>query len=97
MTRWARAAAVALAIWGPPPCAPVQHRREALPARELGYATAPCTIVVTRRRLGWEKYCATVVHEMGHLHGRRHSRNPRSIMWPSYHGEPRCRPTTTFV
>jgi hypothetical protein len=91
VTRWARAAAVALTIWGSPTCGPVHHRAEWLPRRELGYATRPCTIVVTRRRLEWERYCATVVHEWGHLAGRRHSRDPRSIMFPRYHGEPRCR------
>ena len=91
VTRWARAAAVAVAIWGVPPCGPVGHGAEWLPAGELGYAQpALCRIVVTRRRIGWERYCATVVHEWGHLVGRRHSRNRRSIMWRRYHGEPRC-------
>ena len=91
MTRWTRAAAVALAIWGPVPGCDVRQRTEALPAGWLGAAQHPCTIIIDRRRgLSWERYCAAVVHEWGHLKGKPHSRNPRSIMFPSYHGEPRC-------
>ena len=93
MTRWTTAALIAQLIWGMPAhCDRVTHSYEAMPLTQLGYAQSPCRIVITRsKRLPWEKYCAIVIHEWGHLDGHRHSRNPRSIMFPTYHGEPRCR------
>ena len=92
MNRWILAALIAHSIWGGVPgCMAVHHHREWMARTQLGYAMPPCTIVITRRRLDWERYCAIVIHEWGHLTGHRHSANPRSIMYPTYHGEPRCR------
>jgi hypothetical protein len=33
----------------------------------------------------WWRYCATMVHEVGHLYGREHNRNPNSIMAETEH------------
>jgi hypothetical protein len=48
----------------------------------------PCTIWLSNRegwsgngdRAPWWNVCATVIHEYGHLLGKRHNSNPESIM-----------------
>lgn len=46
-----------------------------------------CRIEIDKRRK-WttEKLCRTMVHEFGHAAGRRHSSNPRSIMYQGLPG-----------
>ena len=47
-------------------------------------ADGGCTIYFNRRvRWGWWRLCAVTIHEYGHVIGYRHSRNPRSIMYPT--------------
>lgn len=42
-----------------------------------------CWIVVNSNRvLDWSHFCAMIIHEYGHLDGKRHSTNPYSIMYP---------------
>lgn len=82
--------AVALATWGPsPPCRHMTIRYENLHGLLDGYADpSRCRIVLdadpwtpwTRSRV-----CKTLVHEKGHLYGKRHSSDPRSIMYPRLH------------
>ena len=39
----------------------------------------------------WLEFCTIMVHEYGHLAGREHSDNPRSVMYPVYaRPDPRC-------
>ena len=45
----------------------------------------------SRRRWHWNILCATVAHEMGHLAGRGHAKDPNALMYPSYHPDHRCR------
>jgi hypothetical protein len=50
-----------------------------------GTVQLPDTILIDkRRRVEWprEKAQCVLVHEYGHLAGRHHSKNPRSIMYP---------------
>ena len=58
----------------------------------LGRAEGVNTVVLnSRRQFHWNVLCAVVGHEVGHLAGRGHNRNPRSIMYPRYRPDPRCR------
>lgn len=41
-----------------------------------------CTVLLDIRHWEADVLCAVVVHEYGHLAGRAHSSNPRSIMYP---------------
>lgn len=43
-------------------------------------------LITTKWRFSWQRYCTVLVHEDGHLHGRDHSLNPRSIMAPQSDG-----------
>ncbi len=66
-----------------------------LPGRQLALArwsTYPdskeyldCRVVFDRNpmkvKTSFVKFCATVVHEFGHLNGRGHSRDPYNIMY----------------
>jgi len=90
--RWLRAAAIAATIWGAHPgsCMHVHHFQENLPNKVLG-ESGDCTIIYDRRQWSWGKYCTTTIHEWGHLAGRNHSRNPRSVMYFRFnHVDRRC-------
>jgi hypothetical protein len=59
-----------------------------------------CRITLSAtRRWTWGRLCPVLLHEYGHLAGYRdplnaadpfHSHEPRSIMWPFTHADPRC-------
>lgn len=59
-------------------------------ADELGEATiaqspTPCIIYIKRELAQpylFERMCAVMFHEVGHLHGLEHSTNPNNIMYP---------------
>lgn len=56
-----------------------------LSGQTLGEYQKPGTIVIDKRpKREWpkEKAQCVIVHEYGHLVGRPHSENPRSIMYP---------------
>jgi hypothetical protein len=53
----------------------------------VGYVWSPsgCTIHLNSRVYwNWSKLCTTVVHEYGHIVGREHARDPRSVMYPGW-------------
>ena len=85
--RWISAAiAAAVAVFGS-----IGHQVRIvyrdLPHNAAGQAIAPRVIALDKRpRSAWprEKAQCLVAHSYGHLAGRRHSRNPRSIMFPKY-------------
>jgi hypothetical protein len=57
-----------------------------LPPGNAGAALYPDKILIDKRpRSEWprEKAQCVIVHEYGHLAGRGHSKNPRSIMYPA--------------
>ena len=41
-----------------------------------------CEVAIDSRPLSFVRLCTVLGHEFGHLDGRPHSENPRSIMWP---------------
>jgi hypothetical protein len=58
-----------------------------LPHGAAGQALAPATILIDKRpRSAWprEKAQCLIAHSYGHLAGRGHGSNPRSIMFPGY-------------
>jgi hypothetical protein len=63
-----------------------------LQAHLAGFAIPrDCVIDLTPwAHAAWWRLCATMLHEWGHLAGRGHSHNPRSIMWPTIHADARC-------
>lgn len=89
---------VAQATWGIPACGnphveavtPAQYMREheeiSIDGQPLAWADEKrCVIVINPT---WKIYTATkrchvIVHEWGHLAGRGHSDNPRSVMYKS--------------
>lgn len=89
-----RALLVGMAMWGwtwngPAP----QVKIRTLPKYTVGEA-GDRTIFLNRSpgvAWTWQRICQAVSHEWGHLAGRAHSRNPRSIMYPVLAGaDPRC-------
>ena len=67
----------------------IQIRYRELPPGYVGavYYSDPDWIVIDKRpRAAWTRSMAlcTVAHEYGHIAGRRHSSNPRSIMYYAY-------------
>jgi hypothetical protein len=53
----------------------------------VGQSILPDTIILDKRpRSAWprEKAQCVIAHEYGHLRGRPHSNNPRSIMYPFF-------------
>lgn len=64
---------------------PVRIQYRHLPGDTIGMARPPLKIQIDKRsRRAWprEKAQCVLVHEFGHLTGRAHSPNPRSIMYP---------------
>lgn len=64
---------------------PVRIQYRYLPGDNIGLARPPDRIVIDKRRArAWpkEKAQCVLVHEYGHLAGRAHSTQPRSIMYP---------------
>lgn len=65
---------------------PVQIEVRRLPGMVIGHAFRQgdyCRITLhPAARWSWRILCTTVVHEYGHLAGREHSRNRRSVMYP---------------
>jgi hypothetical protein len=63
---------------------PIKIQYRHLPGQSLGAARPPDKILIDKkRRSEWpkEKAQCVIVHEYGHLAGRGHSSNPRSIMY----------------
>jgi len=97
----ARGRRVALRIWGPVCGGHYIVRSRPLPGRQSGSAAydydparpydwrrfTECVVEINSNlSLTSAERCGTQVHEVGHLRGiLRHSRNPRSIMFPRLH------------
>ncbi len=84
----ARALLVGMAMWGwtwkgTPPAVKIRT----LPPYVMGEAGDRA--IFLNRSPGvawtWQRVCQAVSHEWGHLTGRGHSRNPRSIMYYRLH------------
>lgn len=83
----AAAIAVALAYWGTPPCQPVVHVHQLDQASGvLGIAhptlAGYCEVEIAARAWRWGTLCSVLVHEVGHLHGLKHSTDPQDVMYP---------------
>ena len=84
----AQSLAIAALLWGQPACGtPTVVYNPGQPPSALGYADRrSCTIDLPSSRPGSydtpASVCTTIVHEWGHLDGREHSTNPRSVMYP---------------
>ena len=93
--RWVKAAIAAAAIaFGPAEASPVTLHYVNLPGRYLAATDPPSRIAVDKRpRSDWPKWLAqcAIAHEAGHLAGRKHSRNPASIMYRKI-GRSNCLP-----
>jgi hypothetical protein len=85
---------VAGTIWGGLPGG-LQTKVELRPLDHTAQARFPRTIVLsTTPKVKWTRgrTCHVIVHETGHLHGRQHSSNPLSVMFPRFvRVDPRCR------
>lgn len=93
MLDFARAALIAALIWGAHPsgCATVNQHPFPLPRSVLGEAYGCIILYNSRRSWYWGKFCTTAIHEWGHLAGRGHSSNPRSVMYYRFtHVDRRC-------
>ena len=81
----AAAIAVAIALWGPPPCVAAYHVAD-LEGDVLGQVVhhdpTYCEVLIDRRPWRWWQLCAVVVHEAGHTHGLPHSADPLNVMYP---------------
>ena len=64
---------------------PIHIKYRDLPAGSAGSIRRPDKILIDKRpKREWpkEKAQCVIVHEYGHLAGRKHSKNKRSIMYP---------------
>jgi hypothetical protein len=78
-----RATAIAGIVWQHPCQDAIAIR--VTQENEIAWTTddTPCVVFLGRHaRTAWEPFCHTILHEVGHLAGMGHSRNPRSVMWP---------------
>ena len=84
----AQSLAIAALVWGQPACGtPTVAFDPGLTPATLGYADRRrCRIELpTTRPIAQDtqaSICTTIVHEWGHLAGRGHAANPRSVMYP---------------
>lgn len=87
-----RSKAIAAIVWRNPCAGQVTVEVAPLPAEEFGEAyIEDCRIVLNLwATRSWERVCATVIHEYGHVAGFRdptnvadpiHSANPKSVMY----------------
>jgi len=79
---WITPAILAAAMhFGPIPADNVKIKYRHLPGNGAGHAKPPGTIIMDKRP-SWNKEQAqcVLVHEYGHLSGRKHTENKRSIM-----------------
>ena len=89
---WLAAIAVAVALWGPAPCAVQPHVaelgtvvRDGQELRVMGLArpTTPwgtCEVLVDEGVWTWGQLCSVMVHEYGHQYGLGHSPDPMNVM-----------------
>jgi hypothetical protein len=81
-----------------PHCSPRVEVSHAIPAPRVAQAVQPgCLVQLSPRWRTWPHpmLCSILVHEVGHLAGRRHSTNPHSVMYPVYlHPYWRCAKVT---
>lgn len=101
----AQARRTALRVWGRAPChGRFSIARAALQSHQAGQATynytggpetySNCAIVIATTPFSYKTLCTTVTHEVGHLLGRKHSSNSRSVMYPrvgSHNVPQKCR------
>jgi hypothetical protein len=84
-----RATAVAQRVWEAPCGDHVRVRMAPLPGPTVGRAEwnherTRCRVTLdAQHRWSWRALCTAMVHEFGHLAGREHSPNPRSVMYPT--------------
>ena len=86
---------IAFSIWGmPAQCNTVTQAWRPMPGNVTAWADPlRCRMTYSStppKPWTWGRVCAATIHEWGHIDGRRHSRNPRSIMYPILHGDRRC-------
>jgi Matrixin len=91
-----RAEAIARAAWGALPCdgdlrvrwAPLERDTNAVSTWtewEDGGRSFDCRVTFNERdEWSFTRFCSILVHEYGHLHGRRHSDDPDSVMYARY-------------
>src|SRR4051812_20410767 len=80
----APAVVAAVTAFGSLNVSPVKIVYRNLPGQSVGQSRPPQTIILDKRdQSEWtiDKARCVIVHEYGHLRGRPHSENPRSIMY----------------
>lgn len=95
-SRRIQAESIALRYWGQTKClGGISIRSQRFTYRLLAVASflttntgayEDCEVIFNSTRLeglSWMKYCATMIHEFGHLDGYPHSTNPRNVMYPA--------------